>query len=203
MQHLEDNMAHGASRIRTPNEANIKEDLELLKKGILDHHSFLSGYEYHNHPMEFRVTDQDGKLKQVCRTHNLRTNVGTADQGHIMSDSAYAGGRAYYVGLTTTQITPSTTELVLSGELTGSGLGRVASTFLLSSSPTTASAQTQSGQYQLRASWTSASATVVIWGCAVFNASTSGDMWFEAAIASPGVTVNNTDTLSLTYTINY
>lgn len=207
--HIDDNLSHGASRLRTPTLENIREDLELLEKGILDFDSFMSGFAYHNHPVEAILTDKDQKLKSIRRSHNLRTDTGGTQQANALSGSVTS--KANYIGLSVStsagSIVPATTDTALvnesgtSGQITG--LSRVLAVFALT--PITGgTSSTVQGTYKLTATWnnvTLSSNPSYVNGCAVFDAASIGNLWFEASITP--ISVGNGDNLSLSYTVNF
>jgi hypothetical protein len=205
MSLLHDDLTHFASRLRVPTAKNIEEDLELLRKGILDHKSFFSGYSFQNHPVEVIVHDAEKKLKAIRRTHNLRTNKGAHDQGVIMTTGGSSGGQ--YLALSDSQFTPNATDTALPTEISAGGLGRVLATFAWSTDPSVTNpsqAFTSQGSYTLTSSpagWTASTSIANVQACGVFNAASGGDMWFESTFGP--VSVNSGDTIQLTYTINF
>ena len=75
---------------------HLREDIALLRSGILDFRSFRSGYQKHADNVETIVRDKNGKLKQIVRSHNLRTTMGR-DQwqrlgmfGNISANATFA-----------------------------------------------------------------------------------------------------------------
>ena len=212
IHNLDDNMSHGASRLRSPSPQNYKEDLELFERGVLDWQSLLSGYQFHNHPVEAILRGPDKEIKAIRRTHNLRTNVGGADQASVMS-GALNPGKAQYVALASASITPNDQDQWLGGwgastqaEETSASLARLAATYAMVTAPAGTGASTAQGTYKLAASWSNIQVIRTIYGCAVFGGASVGtpgsDLWFEAALSS-SISVGVGDNLSLTYTINY
>lgn len=68
---------------------DLREDLGLLRDGVLDFSSFRSGYTPVSNPVQVEVRSADGKLKSMRYTHNIRTNDGIDWQARMMG-----GGQA-------------------------------------------------------------------------------------------------------------
>lgn len=213
LHHADDNLSHGASRLRARTAENLKEDLDLFSQGVLDWKSFLSGYDYHNHPVEAIHTDKHGNLKSIRRTHNLRTNKGGIDQASVMSGTT-TPGKAQYIALATATISPLDTDTYLmttgsaQAEETSASLARTLASYIQSvgQQPSGVGSSTAQGTYQLSVTWTNIQVAKTVYGCGVFGGTTVGtpgsDLWFEAALGSSiGVSIG--DNLTLTYTINY
>jgi hypothetical protein len=127
---------------------------------------------------------------------NLRTNAGAVWQQQQMSSPSgvNADRRANFIGLTqNTAQTIDVAQTALTGEETGSGLGRASATY----------AQVTNTQYTLQVNpftYTGAG-TVTITRSAVFTAASAGVMVFFAAFGASATMVNN-DQLVVTWTIN-
>lgn len=126
-------------------------------------------------------------------THNLRTDVGDDWQAELMGKNSTptVNAQCQYIALTDTAITPGQTDTTLSGEIAANGLSRAQATYAHTSGTSTYTEQkvfSATGTQSSRAS-------------GVFTAASSGTMCFEATYTA--ATVNNGDTLTVTWTINF
>jgi hypothetical protein len=63
-------LTRGTSSIRNPlNLQHLREDLVLLRRGILDRRSFFSGFRKSRATVETIFRDADGKMTAVRRSH--------------------------------------------------------------------------------------------------------------------------------------
>jgi hypothetical protein len=122
-------------------------------------------------------------------THNLLTNAGKDVIASAVSNTATQAAACNYIALTNTAITPAVGDTTLSGEIASNGLSRAQATYAHTGGTST---------YTLVKTFT-ATATQASQAAGVFNASSSGSMCFENTYTQ--VTLNNTDTLTVTWTI--
>jgi hypothetical protein len=121
--------------------------------------------------------------------HNLLTNAGKDVIASAVSNTATQAAACNYIALTNTAITPAVGDTTLSGEIATNGLSRAQATYAHTGGTST---------YTLVKTFT-ATATQASQAAGVFNASSSGSMCFENTYTQ--VTLNNTDTLTVTWTI--
>jgi hypothetical protein len=124
-------------------------------------------------------------------THNLRTNAGADAQASQMGNTATQAASCNYIALTNDSGAPAATDTTVASEIAANGLSRAQGTY----AHTTGTA-VFTVQKVFSATGTQASQKT-----GLLNASSSGTLCFEAAYTA--VTVNNGDTLTVTWTINY
>jgi len=122
--------------------------------------------------------------------HNLRTNAGSDAQSSQMGNTSTQAASCNYIALTNDATAPSATDTTLTSEISTNGLGRAQGTY----AHTTGTASF-TVQKVFSATGTQASQKT-----GLFNASSSGTLCFENTYTQ--VTVNNGDTLTVTWTIN-
>lgn len=127
----------------------------------------------------------------------MRTDAGKDFQSRVMGDTASNGTGSYaaanYIALTENATAPAAGDTALTGELSGSGLGRAQATYAH-----TAGAST----YTLTKAFTSSDATArTINKVGVLNASSAGTLVFESAVTSPPVLASG-DVLTITETVS-
>jgi hypothetical protein len=88
--------------------AHLREDLALLLAGILDPRSFASGYQRHQNTVETVVRDKDGRLKQVVRSHNLRTTMGRDQWQRLTMFGDVTAAATGYTGVSGTATSAAT-----------------------------------------------------------------------------------------------
>ena len=139
----------------------------------------------------------DGTVFYRYTSHNLKTTGGVDWLAKVMSATSAAPGQAYYLAVSTDSGSPAagdcaagSTACTLTGEVSTSGLGRAAGTFAHTDGQST---------YTLVKQWTASGTVSSVQKAAVFNASSSGTMVFENTFSA--VTLNNGDTLQVTWTI--
>lgn len=135
----------------------------------------------------------DGTVFYRYTGHNLRTNAGANWQADLMSSTTTpaVNTQCNYVALSNDATAPAATDTTLTSEITLNGLGRAQATYTHSAN---------ASSYTLTYTWT-ASGTQAAQKFGVFTAATSGTMCFENTIAP--VTLNSSDTLSFTETVNF
>lgn len=122
-------------------------------------------------------------------SHNLLTNAGKDAIASQEGNTATQAAACNYIALTNTAITPAAGDTTLSGEITLNGLARAQAAYAHTNGTST---------YTLTKTFT-ATGTQASQAAGVFNASSSGTMCFENTYTQ--VTLNNTDTLTVTWTI--
>jgi hypothetical protein len=111
--------------------AHLREDLSLLRAGVLDRRSFLAGYRRGLNPVTIEHRDASGALVNLRRTFNLRTNAGgdfTAQTmaGFTTGSLAYSGqSRVATSALTATTLTDSSASPAFNAASSANVIGRL------------------------------------------------------------------------------
>jgi hypothetical protein len=124
-------------------------------------------------------------------THNLRTTAGGDWQASVMGNTAAPPATCNYIALTNDAGAPAAGDTTLASEIAVSGLSRAQGTYAHTGG--TASFTVQKVF--------SATGTQASQKAGLLNASSSGTLCFENTYTA--VTVNNGDTLTVTWTISY
>jgi hypothetical protein len=163
-----------------------KTDIEQ-RLGILA--TLYPGHNYAN----ATVRTADGRVKSSTTNHNLRTNAGANWQADIMANTSTPAVNAQcnWIALTNDSTAPAASGTTLTAEIAANGLTRAQGTYAHTSNATS---------YTLAKTFT-ASGTQAFQQSAIFTASSSGTMCFWATVTAG--TVNNTDTLTMTWTVNF
>lgn len=104
-----------------------------------------------------------------------------------------------YIALSTSTLTPAYTDTTLTGETSATGLARTLGTQGSYITPTTLDG---AASYTVTNTFTNSSGgSVTILSAALFDASSTGNLFVEANLASSAI-LANADTLSVTWTIN-
>jgi hypothetical protein len=175
-------------RHRTPPIVDVDKTLEAIAANTADIAGLTSTLHYAN-TVEIIARHADGTVFYSHKSHNLLTNAGKDLISKAVSDTAAQPAACNYIALTNTAITPAAGDTTLSGEITTNGLARAQAAFAHTNGTST---------YTLTKTFT-ASATQASQAAGVFNASSAGSMCFENTYTQ--VTLNNTDTLTVTWTI--
>ena len=129
--------------------------------------------------------------------HNLRTTGGADWQANAMGTTGSQPAAATYIALTNDSASPAagdcaagSSACTLPSEITGNGCGRAQGTYAHSNGTTS---------WSTSHTWTATGAQQVQ-KAGMFNASSSGTMAFEASFSQ--VTLANTDTLTVTWTVS-
>lgn len=122
------------------------------------------------------------------RRHNLVTDAGFAFIASQISGTA-GTANCNYIAVSSSLASPVAGDTTLTGEIATNGLSRATGTFNYTAGTKT---------YTLAKTFT-ASGTQASQGTGVFTASSAGTLCFEATYTA--VTVNNTDTLTVTWTV--
>ena len=135
----------------------------------------------------------NGTVFYTHTSHNLRTNAGANWQADLMSDTVTppVNAQGNWIALSNDATAPAATDTTLTSEIALNGLSRAQATYAHTANATT---------YTLAKTFT-ATGTQASQKTAIFTASSSGTMCFENTFTQ--VTVNNTDTLTITWTINF
>jgi hypothetical protein len=133
--------------------------------------------------------------------YNSRVDVGAADQASIMSNHTFGSLTSptfpVYIALSTSSLTPAHGDTTLSGETAVSGLTRAAATPQNYVAPASLDA---AASYDLYHQFT-AGGSATIQSTALFDASSSGNMFAEVNFAS-SATLASGDILQVTWTVN-
>lgn len=127
----------------------------------------------------------------VSEPFDLRTNAGADWQAQVMATTGAQPAACNYIALSNDATAPAATDTALTGEITTGGLARAQGTFSHTAGTTS---------YTVSKTFT-ATATVSAQKAGMFNAATGGTMCFENTFSA--VTLNNGDTLTITWTVNY
>lgn len=146
-----------------------------------------------NNFVNITVRDASGTIKYAHTGHNLRTNAGANWQADIMASTSTPSVNAQctYIALTNDSGAPAAGDTTLASEIAANGLSRAQGTYSHTSNATS---------FTVSKTFT-ASGTQASQKTGLFTASSSGTMCFENTYTA--VTVNNTDTLTVTWTINF
>ena len=123
--------------------------------------------------------------------HNLRTNAGGDWQASVMGNTSAPPATCNYIALSNDATAPSTSDTAVASEIAANGLSRAQATY----------AHTNGTASFTEQKVFSATGTQASQKAGLLNASSSGTLCFENTYTQ--VTVNNGDTLTVTWTINY
>lgn len=123
--------------------------------------------------------------------HNLRTTAGGDWQASVMGNTAAPPATCNFIALSNDATAPAVGDTVVAGEIAANGLSRAQGTYAHTNG--TASFTVQKVF--------SATGTQASQKAGLLNASSTGTLCFENTYTT--VTVNNGDTLTVTWTINY
>ncbi len=133
----------------------------------------------------------DSRVFFTETNHNLRTTAGGDWQASVMGNTAAPPATCNYIAVSNDSGAPVVGDTVVAGEITTNGLARAQGVYAH-----TASTAAFTIQKAFSATGTQASQKA-----GLLNASSTGTLCFENTYT--GVTVNNGDTLTVTWTINY
>lgn len=144
-------------------------------------------------PVNVTARHADGTVFYSDTVHNLRTNAGANWQADIMANTSTpsVNTQCNYIAVTNDATSPVATGTTLTSEIATNGLTRAQGTYAHTSNATS---------YTVAKTFT-ASGTQASQQSALFTASSGGTMCFWNTYTA--VTVNNTDTLTITWTINF
>jgi hypothetical protein len=146
----------------------------------------------------------NGKVKRLSPTYNARVNAGAALCASLISGTALGGitspAAAKYIALSTASLTPAYGDTTLASETSATGLARALGTAGAYTSPGTT--LDGAASYTLTKTFTNTSGgSVTIQSAAIFDATSTGNMFVEANLSSSAILANN-DSLAITWTIN-
>jgi hypothetical protein len=135
--------------------------------------------------------DNEGNIKSVTEKSNIITNAGIAEVAGLMGNTGSPTAFTYLaVGTSATAV--AATDTTLGAEITSGGLERASAT--VSRVTTTVTNDT----LQFEKTWT-ATATLAVEECGVFNDASTGDMLGHALTTTKSLVSG--DTLALTYKV--
>ena len=173
---------------------------KLLKFSIIKHVCFSLGLKGFNR-MGWEVV-RNGKVVQCGFTYNSRV-----DKGADLSASLLAGESLNsittplppkYIALSTSELTPAAGDETLTGETSVSGLARAVGAIQSYTGPASLDAACA---YTIYKSFENLGETTTIESSALFDASTSGNMFVEANLDS-SATLEVNDILKISWTVN-
>lgn len=135
--------------------------------------------------------------------YNSRVNRGAGIVASLMTASTLGSATGYaaplYIALSTASLTPASGDTTLTSETSATGLARALGTVQNYTAPTSLDA---GASYQLYKLFTNTSgSSVTIQSAAIFDASSTGNLFVEANLSS-SATVPNNDKLEVTWTVN-
>lgn len=135
----------------------------------------------------------DGTPFYSTANHNLRPDAGDDWQSELMGKTTAptVNTQCNYIALTNDAGAPSAADTTLASEIAANGLSRAQGTYAHTAGTSV---------YTISKTFT-ASGTQSFQKAGMFTASSGGTMCFETAVTSG--TVNNTDTLTFTWTVNF
>ena len=145
-----------------------------------------------------------GHVEDVGASYNSRVNVGAALTASLMSGSTLGSISSplppKYIALSTSVLSPASTDTTLAGETVVSGLARAAATVGGYSAP---SYLDSGAQFTFSYTFTNTpGGAITINSTALFDASSSGNMFAEANLSSGASIPNAGDQIVITWTIN-
>jgi len=144
---------------------------------------------------------RDGEVIQTIRTYNERVDAGAFWQYERMSKGESGYNPLLYIALSTDNLTPLKTHTTLSNEITTNGLARTSC-----GSPINYTAPTSlngSASFQIKVTFNvTGTGSITVRSAALFDAASGGNMFAEANF-NTAATVQNGDTLNVTWTITF
>lgn len=135
--------------------------------------------------------------------YNSRVNVGAALCAYLLSNSNLASltspGVPKYIALSTSTLTPASTDTTLSGETSVTGLGRIAGTAQSYVAPTSLDGAASFNFYN---AFTLTGVATTVASTALFDAASGGNMFAEVNF-STSAAMNTNDVLQVTWTVNF
>lgn len=123
--------------------------------------------------------------------HNLRTNAGGDWQASVMANTSAPPATCNYIALSNDSTAPAPSDTSVASEIAANGLSRAQGTYAHTTGTSSFTVQKVF----------SATGTQASQKAGLLNASSSGTLCFENTYTQ--VTVNNGDTLTVTWTVNY
>lgn len=151
--------------------------------------------------IEVEVRDANGNLKSLIPSFNSRVNKGGDLAASLLAGTSFNSIASplppKYIALSTSTLTPAAGDTTLTGETSASGLARALGT---QGSYTTPSVLDGACSYTVTKTFTSG-ATATINSVALFDASSSGNMFVEANLSASASLVSG-DQLTINWTVN-
>ena len=145
-----------------------------------------------------------GQIERLWPSYNARVNKGAALTASLLSGSSLGSISSplppKYIALSTSVLTPVATDTTLTGETVVSGLARAAATAGGYSAPSVLD-----GGATFTQSYTftnTPGGAITINSTALFDASSSGNMFAEANLSAPVSIPNAGDQVSIVWTVN-
>ena len=159
----------------------------------------ISGYNR----IDITSVSPEGVRRVLRPSYNARVNVGAALSASLLSGTTLGGISsplpAKYIALSTSSLTPAMGNTTLTGETVATGLTRAAATMGTYVAPVSLDG---AASYVASATFTNSSgSTVVILSSAIFDASSSGNMFVEANL-NQTLTLANFATAIVNWTVN-
>ena len=178
----------------------IKKFLHTKIGAYIGYYSGLSGFNQ----IETHIIRANGKVERLSPTFNSRVNAGAALCASLISGTTLGGisspAAAKYIALSTSSLSPAYGDTTLSGETAATGLARTLGTAGSYTSPGTT--LDGAASYTLTKTFTNTSGgSVTIVSAAIFDATSTGNMFVEANLSSSAALANN-DSLAITWTVN-
>lgn len=150
--------------------------------------------------IEAVITRANGVVEHK-RSYNSRVDVGAALTASLISGSTLGSisspGAPKYIAVSSSSLTPAHGDTTLSGEISSNGFARALATAGSYSAPASLDA---SASFTFSKTFT-ATGTQTVASAALFDASSSGNLFVEGNLAS-SASLNSGDTLQIVWTVN-
>ena len=177
----------------------VKKLLHTKVGAFIGYHAGISGFNR----IDAKVIRANGNVENLSPSYNARVDAGAALCASLISGTTLGGISspltAKYIALSTSSLTPAKGDTTLSGETAVSGLARALGTAGTYTAPASLDG---AASYVLSKTFTAGVAgPTVIQSAAIFDASSTGNMFVEANLSSSASLVLN-DQISLSWTVN-
>lgn len=154
--------------------------------------------------LQVKVIRANGSTRTLFPSFNSRVDVGAKLCAYLLSGtnlgSLTSPNYPKYIALSTTALTPAKTDTTLTGETSATGLGRTSVTATTYTNPSTLDG---AASYVLTNTFTNSSAgAVTLNSSAIFDAASTGNMFVEANFTG-AVTLQISDQIIITWTVNF
>ena len=140
---------------------------------------------------------------RVSFNYNSRVNVGAKIAAYLLSGSNLGSltspGVPKYIALSTSSLTPAATDTTLAGETSVAGLGRAVGTMQNYVAPGSLDG---GASFDIYNSFTLTGSATTVVSTALFDASSSGNMFAEVNFSTSAAMSTN-DVLQVTWTVNF
>lgn len=179
--HLDDNVEYTLVKY-----GQTTPDLSLVTRGwnFIGWTDGSATYKFSTH----NLVTNGGQNRTACRVHNYNAS------GSCASETA---GTARYIAVTNDAVAPAYTDTACTGEITTGGLARASGTVNI---PTPATGDVG---VTIRVVFSATATNSVQKGCLMTDTIANGGGLLWAYTTFTSVTVNNGDTLTVTWTVNY